>query len=243
MSALALHSGDGSRESARWGVSFVVVCALHLGVAAAFLHSRVAFVPPGTPPDAVLIDLEPSPKFVEPVPAPAPPPPPEPEIRKEEPPPPPPPIKDAVTLSKPPPPKPAPPRPERVAEQPKKLEPVAPAVPATVMHPPKPSKEVASTPSNTLPTWEAQVMARLDRVKRYPRRAQLRHQEGVVYLRFTLDRHGNVLRYELARSSGIDTLDQDTLTLIDRAKPFPPMPAELGRESMELVVPIRYILR
>jgi len=51
------------------------------------------------------------------------------------------------------------------------------------------------------------------------------------------------LAYALQRSSGISALDEETLSLVSRAAPFPAPPAELGRDSVELVVPIRYVLR
>jgi protein TonB len=254
VSTLELRAG--ARESALWGASFVIVCALHLGAAAAFWHSRIAVAPPGTPPDAVLVDLEPPPKPVTPLgalPQPAPQLEPEPELRKEEPPPlpepkpetreeePPPPVKAEVTLPKPPPPKPTPPRPAKVESAPRKPESVA--APVKAAPAPMPTQQAVSSPSTAVLTWEAQVLARLDRVKRYPRRAMLRQQEGVVYLRFTIDRHGDVLAYSIARSSGVESLDENTLSLVERAKPFPPPPPELARDALQLVVPIRYLLR
>ena len=33
MNAISPATGEGARESARWGVSFLVVCALHLAAA------------------------------------------------------------------------------------------------------------------------------------------------------------------------------------------------------------------
>jgi protein TonB len=94
-----------------------------------------------------------------------------------------------------------------------------------------------------MPTWEAQVLARIERFKRYPRRAQLRQQQGTAHVRFTVGRRGDVLAFSLQRSSGIEALDEETLALIERAKPFPAPPAEIGRDTVELVVPVRYYLR
>ena len=73
--------------------------------------------------------------------------------------------------------------------------------------------------------------------------AQQRREQGVAYLRFTLNRAGMVLRFALERGSGHELLDQEALALIQRAQPLPAPPSEIGRETLELVVPLRFHLR
>jgi protein TonB len=99
----------------------------------------------------------------------------------------------------------------------------------------------ASSPS--VPQWEGAVLARLDRFRRYPYAARLRQQEGVVYLRMTVGPHGEVLSSGVQRSSGIAALDEETKSLAARAAPLPAPPPELSGAPVELVVPIRYVLR
>ena len=240
MSAAALASGEGTHEAARWGISFALVCALHLAAAAFLLDARIILPPAEVPqPDAVLIDLDPvaSPSVAAPTP---PPPPSEPQLRQDVPPSP---VKAEVTLPRPPPPLPAPPRPEKIAEPTPQPQPSQVAALPKPEAAPAPQAKTASTPANPERTWEVQVLERLEKFKRYPRRAQLRQQQGVVYLRFKIGRRGEVLSHELARPSGIDLLDEEAMTLVDRAGPFPPPPPELGKDSIELVVPVRFILR
>ena len=69
----------------------------------------------------------------------------------------------------------------------------------------------------------------LDQFKRYLNGAQLRHQQGVAYLRFAMDRQGKVLSASIEKRSGFDLLDEETLALIRRAEPLPPPPSELPR--------------
>ena len=243
----------------RWSVCLGGALAAHLAGAAALWVNRDAAPQEALPPAAMLIDLPPPPKPAPPppqaVPTPSPPEPPPPEPQKvEEPPPPdpppeppkieepPPPVETAVVLPKPPPPKPRlrpPPPPDAVVAR------EAPLAPPALPRPPAPAPVVAAAPapSAALPTWESEVLARLERFKRYPRRARLRHQEGVATLRFTVGPRGEVLDYALQRSSGVKALDEETLALIERAKPMPPLPAGIGRDHVELVVPIRYVLR
>jgi protein TonB len=241
VSSIARGTGGERNEPARWAISFAVVCALHVAAALAILSNRTMFEPAGAPPDAVLIDLAPTPQPVVKAPQPAPPSPPEQrKIEQEEQPPPP----NAVTLPKPPPPKPTPPRPEpeRVMEAP----PQHPAQAATTTKAEptiNPTQHATTAAPNLLPTWEKEILARIDQFKRYPRRAQIRHQEGTAYLRFTVARNGDVIAVALQRSSGIEDLDREALSLLDRAKPLPAAPANIGRDSVELVVPVRFTLR
>ena len=202
--------------------------------------------PPPQPPPPVA-EPEPAPTPVEPPPPEPEPPAPEPVPAQELPivpqaevalpPPPPPPPK--VEKRRPPPPK---PRPARVQPKP---EPVteAPALPpAAAAHPAPPAPPAAAVAAATT-SWQGRLIAHLNRFKRYPAEAQQRREQGVAYLRFTLNRAGMVLRFALERGSGHELLDQEALALIQRAQPLPAPPAEIGRETLELVVPLRFHLR
>lgn len=90
--------------------------------------------------------------------------------------------------------------------------------------------------------YTARLAALLERQKRYPRQAQRLRQEGVVRVRFTVERSGAVTSARIERSSGHALLDQAALDLLNRASPLPPLPPELG-PRLELVVPIAYRLR
>ena len=86
------------------------------------------------------------------------------------------------------------------------------------------------------------LFGHLNRYKRYPASARMRRQEGVVSLRFTMDRKGHVLSYEIAETSGSDALDNEARELIKRAEPLPAIPAAFGRDTLDLVVPIEFFL-
>jgi protein TonB len=93
----------------------------------------------------------------------------------------------------------------------------------------------------TRPDWEASVLAHLERFRRYPPRARATRQQGVVYIRFTMDRSGTVLTSTIVRKSGFFTLDQAALDTLRRAQPLPPIPS--GRpDTVELTVPIQFEL-
>lgn len=98
--------------------------------------------------------------------------------------------------------------------------------------------------SDAAQTWEGRLLAHLEHFKRYPPLAQRRHQEDVVYLRFTMDRDGKVLASKIQRSQGYMALDEEAGTLLQRAAPLPPPPPEMLRgDRVELVVPVEFFMR
>ena len=72
--------------------------------------------------------------------------------------------------------------------------------------------------------WQAQLLAHLERFKRYPQNARDRGDRGVAYLRFEIDSNGKVLDARIVRSAGFTDLDQATLDMISRASPVPRPP-------------------
>ena len=97
--------------------------------------------------------------------------------------------------------------------------------------------------SDALPNWNSQLVARLERYKRYPSEAQSRGEQGVAQLAFSVDRSGGVHNPRIVRSSGSSLLDEATLALVERAAPLPPPPPEISGAQIAIVVPIRYTMR
>lgn len=93
------------------------------------------------------------------------------------------------------------------------------------------------------PTWEGLVLGALNKVKRYPREASFRRQQGVPYIRFVMDRDGKVLSVRLERSSGFRSLDDEALALPRRASPLPEPPEDMMGDTLELVVPVEFFMR
>ena len=93
------------------------------------------------------------------------------------------------------------------------------------------------------PTWEGLVLGALNKVKRYPRDAMFRRQQGVPYIRFVIDRSGKLLSARLERSSGHRSLDDEALALPKRAQPLPKPPEDVKGDTVELVVPVEFFLR
>lgn len=91
--------------------------------------------------------------------------------------------------------------------------------------------------------YTATLLARLQQHREYPRRARARGQEGTVMLYFRIDRQGRVLDYQIRQSSGHHALDDEVENMIQRAQPLPPMPDSMAKDTLELVVPVQFLLR
>lgn len=92
-------------------------------------------------------------------------------------------------------------------------------------------------------SYQAQVLAHLQRYKSYPAEAKSAGIRGVATVRFSLSASGSVISASLARGSGASVLDQAAVAMVRRASPFPPIPSGLGRSRMDFSAPIRFDLR
>jgi protein TonB len=147
---------------------------------------------------------------------------------------------EVVMAAKPPEPEPEPPTP--MDNQPPAPVTTAPMVPSTEVAPvaaaPTQGK-LNMTNSNAVPAWKRQIVGLLERNKRYPSSA--RGEQGTAQLAFSLDRQGRVLNTRIIKSSGYSVLDQEALEWVKRAQPFPPPPAEMPGDKIDLSVPYRFI--
>lgn len=101
----------------------------------------------------------------------------------------------------------------------------------------------AGSSSGMAKDYLMRVLAYLDRFKEYPYQARMSRQEGIAHLRFTIDRSGRILSYQLERSTRFPLLDQQALRMLEKANPLPPMPEDMQRSRMEVVLPVAFNLR
>tara|TARA_R110000824_G_scaffold104360_11_gene247738 strand:- start:22440 stop:23186 length:747 start_codon:yes stop_codon:yes gene_type:complete len=129
--------------------------------------------------------------------------------------------------------------------------PVAISAPARAESPPTASSStVPSNSSGNSPkakkekaNYYAMVSAHLNQRKKYPTEARKAREQGVVKVRFTVDRLGNISNVSITGSSGHAILDQATLALMQRVAPLPAMPASMERDKVTISLPIDYSLR
>jgi protein TonB len=121
---------------------------------------------------------------------------------------------------------------------------------AAVAAAPVPPAPVAAAPSaadiarltNAKTNWQGLLLAHLEKHRKYPKSAKRRNEQGTSFLFIRMDRDGTVLSFALKRSSGYEALDEETMALIERAKPLPPLPAEMPEQFMEFTVPVEFKL-
>jgi TonB family protein len=197
---------------------------------------------PEPPPPEAVTAAEPPP----PEPLMAEPPPPEPELAEAPPEPPPEPVE---ALPEPPPPAPPPPpverpRPTVAAPRPQRTA-VAPApAPVAPAPSPAPAAPAAPAPRSAAPpaSYIGALMGHLERHKVYSASARARRAQGVAELSFTMRRDGTVISWRLVRGAGDAELDEAVETMIRRASPLPAPPADVGGDTVTLVIPVRFRL-
>ena len=86
------------------------------------------------------------------------------------------------------------------------------------------------------------LLAHLNAYKRYPFAARLHHEQGTVWLEFTMDRAGNVLSYKVVGSSGFADLDDEAREMIQNAQPLPPVPPTYPGATLDLILPLVFSL-
>lgn len=89
--------------------------------------------------------------------------------------------------------------------------------------------------------YRDRLLAYIERYRRYPPEAQRNAVEGVVILKFTIDRQGQVRAAWIGRSSGSPILDNEAMSAIRRAAPLPPIPADWP-SRLDVTLPIPFTL-
>lgn len=78
--------------------------------------------------------------------------------------------------------------------------------------------------------YKGQIQRRLERSRRRVR--EIGNRRGAVTVRFTIQASGAVSSVRVVGSSGDPVIDRGAVDLVQRAAPFPPMPASLGQSKV-----------
>jgi protein TonB len=92
-------------------------------------------------------------------------------------------------------------------------------------------------------SWQGSLRSHLEGHKRYPGEARRRGEQGVVQLRFTIDRGGYVIDARIVKSSGSGALDAEALATIKRASPLPAPPRQFDDATYDFTIPIQFTVR
>lgn len=142
------------------------------------------------------------------------------------------------------------PLPEPVAAAPEPapapVEPVAAEVtppPPLIATPAPPSKPVSAAQARREQNaYVRELMAWLIKFRVYPDAAKKDKAQGVVQVRFTIDREGRVLASSVQKGAGHAALDAAALEVLSRASPLPRMPDSMRMAKLTITLPIEYSL-
>lgn len=128
---------------------------------------------------------------------------------------------------------------------------------STQNSPVSPSVSRGSGSSSSVPTlgggnpkakidYTRQLLAWLERNKRYPSAAKRRGQEDTIQLEFTIDANGQLLSHNIPQLSRYKSLNKAVEKMLRKSQPFPAVPSAMkasGTNRFTFTVPIVFTLR
>ncbi len=120
--------------------------------------------------------------------------------------------------------------------------PVAAQMPAESAAAPAPDRPLTARGKRAQSQYLRELMLWLARHRVYPAEAKKHKLEGVVQVRFAIDRDGHLLSAVVHRSAGIELLDAAALDVLRRADPRPKFPKALERSRLSVTLPIDFSL-
>ena len=70
----------------------------------------------------------------------------------------------------------------------------------------------------------------------------MRREEGVVRVRFVIDRAGLLVDGRILQGSGCAALDEEAMAMMRRASPYPKAPREIAGERIEFTTLVEFVL-
>jgi periplasmic protein TonB len=99
-----------------------------------------------------------------------------------------------------------------------------------------PAQGTGSTAQRIRATWQKELIAHLDKHKRYPADRVLKGAE--IMVGFVLDRMGHVLSTSIVKGSGDPSFDAAALDMIRRSDPVPQPPPLIADEGLSFTLPV-----
>jgi protein TonB len=90
-------------------------------------------------------------------------------------------------------------------------------------------------------TWQKELIAHLDKHKRYPAARSQKSAEIVVG--FALDRMGHVLSTSIVKGSGDAAFDEAALAMVRRSDPVPQPPPLVADEGLSFTLPVIFRIK
>jgi protein TonB len=90
-------------------------------------------------------------------------------------------------------------------------------------------------------TWQKELVAHLDKHKRYP--AERAQKSAEILVSFALDRMGHVLSASIVKGSGDSAFDAAALAMVRRSDPVPPPPPLVADEGLNFTLPVIFKIK
>jgi protein TonB len=217
MNAIAVRASDGRAEAMRWIMCFAVVVAAHGVGAMALLNTPQENPGLGVDFPVVILDLPESLATAPPSNLP--------EGPRQE---------DDVDQM---------PQPKEETKPPEPEAEVAIPIPELPKLEPQPEEKHPTAPRPNAPRvsvtrWQNQLMAHIERFKRYPDKAH--GALGSAQVSFTIDREGHLLSSRIIQSSRSTPLDDEALGVLTRALPLPPPPDQTADADLTVIFQMNF---
>ena len=99
-----------------------------------------------------------------------------------------------------------------------------------------PAQGVGESLQRVRASWQKELVAHLDRHKRYPAERAMKGAE--ILVGFVLDRMGRVLSASIVKGSGDAAFDEAALAMVRRSDPVPPPPPVIADETLSFTLPV-----
>ena len=113
---------------------------------------------------------------------------------------------------------------------------------APLREPRKEHVEVIDPQEEAMLRYQDMIRQRIEAHRRYPRWAKQQGFEGTVCLSFIVLESGQAKNIRIVRPSGFIILDNEAVSTVRRASPFPPIPKKLNRSQLDIEVAIAFRL-
>ena len=90
-------------------------------------------------------------------------------------------------------------------------------------------------------TWQKELIAHLDKHKRYP--ASRSQKSAEIVIGFALDRMGHVLSTSIVKGSGDAAFDEAALAMVRRSDPVPQPPPLVADEGLSFTLPVIFRIK
>src|ERR1700704_4595170 len=90
-------------------------------------------------------------------------------------------------------------------------------------------------------TWQKELIAHLDKHKRYP--AERSQKSAEIVVSFALDRRGHVLWTAIVKGSGDAAFDEAALAMVRRSDPVPQPPPLVADEGLNFTLPVIFRIK